>query len=137
MKYTRMCKYCHRTCQSRRSFHRHMLHYHHQLGGGGVSSGLGVKLKVSPITTDTGKGGLSFRTLSYKAPNISRDDEQLLTATINPYSHKQLYTLVCFLELDISVAQMGALNTIRNSIAGPSLITVRQVLKRSSWVNKC
>ena len=30
---------------------------------------------------------------------------------------------------------MGALNTIRTSIAGPSLITVRQVLKRSSWVN--
>ena len=48
---------------------------------------------------------------------------------------KWIYFGVVWLSGDISVAQMGDINTIRTSIAGASLITVRQVLKRSSWVN--
>ena len=102
-KYTRTCRYCQRKCHTRRSYTRHMMHYHHQLGGGGVSSGSKVKLKVSPTIKDVGKGGISFRTFSYKAsPRLLEDDDKLHKAAVNPYDLGSLDILFDDLEIKLT-----------------------------------
>ena len=103
-KYIKTCRYCHRSCLTRRDFCKHMLCYHYQMGGGGKSSAINEKLEMSPITYDAGKGGISFRTLSYKASDLAEHDTETLSkSAVNPYDLSSFDVLFTDLEQKLRV----------------------------------